>query len=319
MTLHGLSCFFFFCSAGVCAMQIVWASLRTRVGSCGGNGELPLQATVRADMVSERDLRKKTKQRAHAFVDNCARDVMFVLSACVRACLRHVRACLRACPPCPRPRPHSHSHPHSIRMRRDRRTLPWLFDVVHNPANIQTWQLITPPPLVPQEPSHCHESWLTQHRAAKHVIRVGSSLEKAVSGMLGSALDNSIELSHMFSKWSVASQCYLKSKCDMEGSARCGRSTVTPGFKSIMARPSHCLITEFKKEQLAILSTVMPQSRRKLRRHSRGMHRTRLSVRPSDASSRGRAQWTSPRLRRGRRKMITSNSVRRRANRRAKW
>ena len=37
-------------------------------------------------------------------------------------------------------------------------------------------------------------------------------------------------------------------------------STVTSGFKSIMARPFHCLIKEFKKKQLAILSTVMPQT-----------------------------------------------------------
>ena len=37
-------------------------------------------------------------------------------------------------------------------------------------------------------------------------------------------------------------------------------STVTPGFKSIMARLFHCLTKEFKKEQLAILSAVMPQT-----------------------------------------------------------
>ena len=88
-------------------------------------------------------------------------------------------------------------------------------------------------------------------------------------------------------------------------------STVTAGFKSIMARPFHSLVKEFKREQLAILSTMMPQTAepKKAAKTLRGMHRTRLSVRPSDASSRATAQWTPPRLRRGRRKMITPNSV----------
>ena len=46
----------------------------------------------------------------------------------------------------------------------------------------------------------------------------------AVSGLLGSALGDSMELPHKFSKWSVASERHFKSVCEMEGSARCGRA-----------------------------------------------------------------------------------------------
>ena len=34
------------------------------------------------------------------------------------------------------------------------------FDVMRKPSKNQTWQLVTPPPLVPQAPFQCREKWL---------------------------------------------------------------------------------------------------------------------------------------------------------------
>ena len=52
--------------------------------------------------------------------------------------------------------------------------------------------------------------------------------EAAVSRLPGLALGDSLELSQQFSK-SVASERYLKSECELEGSARCGREAAARG------------------------------------------------------------------------------------------
>ena len=58
---------------------------------------------------------------------------------------------------------------------------------------------------------------------AENVVPSSSPQEAAVSRLPGPALGSSLELSHQFSKWSVASERYFKSECQLEGSARCGR------------------------------------------------------------------------------------------------
>ena len=107
------------------------------------------------------------------------------------------------------------------------------FDVVRKPAKIQTWQVVTPLPLVPQSSPLCREKWMARHRAAEHVNPNDPPQDEVVTGLLGPALGDSVELSQLFSKWSVASERHPKSECEMEGSARCGRAAAARGQLAI--------------------------------------------------------------------------------------
>ena len=117
------------------------------------------------------------------------------------------------------------------------------FDVERRSAKIQTWQLVSPPPPVPQSPSQCREKWVARHLAAKHAILNDSPQELAVARLLVLALVDSVELSKMFSKKSVAPERYFKPCCEMERSARCGRAAAARGqFPMLRLRPSMILL-----------------------------------------------------------------------------
>ena len=119
------------------------------------------------------------------------------------------------------------------RVLRGRRMLRCAFDVVRKPSTTQTWLLVTLLPLVPQAPSQCQEKWLDWHRAAENVVPNNSPQEVAVASLLGPALGDFFELRHLFSKWSVASERYLKSECELEGSVRRGWAAAARGQSPI--------------------------------------------------------------------------------------
>ena len=79
-------------------------------------------------------------------------------------------------------------------------------------SKIRTWQLVSP--------SHSRVEWLKSLRLAENAVPSNSPQEAAVASLLGPALGDSLELSQLFSKWSVASERYLKSECQLEGSVR---------------------------------------------------------------------------------------------------
>ena len=84
-------------------------------------------------------------------------------------------------------------------------------------------------PLIPQASSHSRDVWLKRFRLAENVVPSNSPQEAAVSRLPGPALGDSVELSQQFSKWLVASERYLKSESQLEGSAGCGWVVATRG------------------------------------------------------------------------------------------
>ena len=102
------------------------------------------------------------------------------------------------------------------------------FDALRKPSKIRSCHLISPSPFFPL-PSQCREEWLKRYRTAQSVFSSNSPQEAAVARLPGPALGGSVELSQQLSKWSVASERYLKSECEMEGSTRCGWAAAARG------------------------------------------------------------------------------------------
>ena len=96
---------------------------------------------------------------------------------------------------------------------------------MRKPSTIRTRQLVSPQPLVPQTPSHCWEKWLKRYWEAESRVPNNSPQEAAVASLLVPALGDSLELSNLFSMWSVASERYLKTECGFFfGCAKRGRA-----------------------------------------------------------------------------------------------
>ena len=71
--------------------------------------------------------------------------------------------------------------------------------------------------------------WLKRDRAEENVVPSNSPKEAAVARPPGQALADSFELSHLFSEWLVASERYVETECELEGSARRGRAVAARG------------------------------------------------------------------------------------------
>ena len=115
---------------------------------------------------------------------------------------------------------------HCVWFVRVDKSAPWsahdaiAFDVIRKLSKIQSWQLVSPSPLTPVARSQCSEEWLNRCRVAQSALPSNSPQEASVAHLLlGPALRDSLTLSQLFSTWSVASERYLKSECEVEGPA----------------------------------------------------------------------------------------------------
>ena len=126
------------------------------------------------------------------------------------------------------------------------RSAPWsahvaiTCDVLRNLSKIHSRQLVSPSPLAAVAPSQCNVERLKRHRVAQSALPSNSPQEASVAHLLGPALSESVALSQLFSKLSVASQRYLKSECEVEMSVICDRVAAARGQLPVFRlRPIH--------------------------------------------------------------------------------
>ena len=106
------------------------------------------------------------------------------------------------------------------------KSAPWsalvaiAFDVLRKPSKIQSAGLSIPTHVAPCQ---CCEEWLNRCRVAQSALPSNSPQEASVAHLLGACVERFFGFVPAFSNWSVASERYLESECEVEGSAKGGR------------------------------------------------------------------------------------------------